>query len=413
MHDPLTPPILSPQPAPTLWRRAEVLLGFEPPLPVAAASTPIAWRQLLQAVAAPYFFSRGLLFVTAWLALVLDPKMDSKTWHAFPTIPALDAWARWDSGWYASVALSGYYSAGGPANVNFFPLYPWLSLAVSWPLQGWLGRTPAFYLSGMLVSQVAFLLALAGIWQLASQTWGERIARRSVWLVAFFGFSVFFSAVYTESLFLCLSVWAFVAAARDRWWTACVLASLCAVTRTVGGLVGIALAIEYLWRHRGRLDRQALAAGLIPVPLLTMMAFWYHHFGHPLPFVLTQTTVWDKRVGISRLIDVLNSIRNPAEVVSVRVLNGLQFSAIALSLVLTVALRRRLGPGLASFGFLSALLVATTGFSGAGRYASVLFPVFVGAALLLPAKTVRWVLAAQLPLLLYVTWDFAHGWWIN
>jgi hypothetical protein len=102
-----------------LWRRAEVLLGFEPPLPVAAASTPIAWRQLLQAVAAPYFFSRGLLFVTAWLALVLDPKMDSKTWHAFPTIPALDAWARWDSGWYASVALSGYYSAGGPANVNW------------------------------------------------------------------------------------------------------------------------------------------------------------------------------------------------------------------------------------------------------------------------------------------------------
>jgi hypothetical protein len=401
------------EPATTWWRRLESLLGFEPPLPVTGVALPIAWQSLLRAVAAPYFLSRGLLFVTAWLALTLDPKMDSKVWHAFPTIPALDAWARWDSGWYASVALSGYYSAGGPANVNFFPLYPWLSLAVSWPLQGWLGRDAAFYLGGMVVSQLTFLLALAGIWQLASQTWGAAVARRSVWLVAFFGFSTFFSAVYTESLFLCLSVWAFVAAARDRWWTACGLASLCAVTRTVGGLVGIALALEYLWRHRGRFNRQALAAGLIPIPLLGMMAYWYHRFDHPLPFVLTQTTVWDKRVGISRLIDVLNSIRNPAEVLSVRVLNGLQFSAIALSLVLTVVLRRRLGPGLAGFGFLSALLVATTGFIGAGRYVSVLFPVFVSLALGLPAGSVRWVIAAQLPLLLYVTWDFAHGWWLT
>src|SRR6266550_1594793 len=86
-----------------------------------------------------------------------------------------------DAWWYRSIARDGYDRrpfAPGASNWAFFPLYP-------------------------------LTLACGGT---------EDDAGRAVFYVAFFPTSYFLSLPLPESIFLFLTVGAFLAAQRDRWW---------------------------------------------------------------------------------------------------------------------------------------------------------------------------------------------------
>lgn len=366
-----------------------------------------SWR----AAIAPFVATRIALFIFAWLSLVYSAP-DPKLWRAFPDALGLDGWARWDSGWYESIATEGYhYTPGIACNVNFFPLYSWLVGALTWPLDGVLPARQAFHLVGVLVSLGAFYVALAGLHRLVATQWGDKLAQRTLWLVALFPFSLFYSAVYTEGVFLMLSVWAFALAAERKWAWACLLASLAAVTRTVGALVAVGLAVTYLQQRRWRMDRDALWFLVTPLPLFALMYWFWQRFGEPLPFLKTYTTVWDKRPGIGRLIDVVNSVRSPHEVPGLRLQNGVYLVVVFGVIALSLAYWRRLGWGMAFYGAVSALLVALTGFNGAGRYMAVLFPAFIALAMLTEQRGYRIALTVQAPLLLWFTYDFAH--WLH
>jgi hypothetical protein len=87
--------------------------------------------------------------------------------------------------------------------------------------------------------------------------------------------SFFFSAVYSESLFLALSIGAVYAARRERWAWAGALGLLAATTRSAGVLLLVPLAMIYLWdagRPRLRTMRplrpDALWLALVPLGLL-------------------------------------------------------------------------------------------------------------------------------------------------
>ena len=90
----------------------------------------------------------------------------------------------------------------------FFPLYPWLIRALAFV-------TRSDLVAGVLISLVAFAIALCcciGWWRSIS---ARRSRRTTVMLVAFCPMSMFFSAVYTESLFLALSIGSIYAARRE------------------------------------------------------------------------------------------------------------------------------------------------------------------------------------------------------
>ena len=74
----------------------------------------------------------------------------------------------------------------------------------------------------------------------------EDAARRTVVLIAFFPAAVFFSAAYTESLFLALSVGVLLAARRERWALAGALGALAAATRSMGVLLIVPALLMYL-----------------------------------------------------------------------------------------------------------------------------------------------------------------------
>jgi len=158
--------------------------------------------------------------------------------------------ARWDAAWYLVIAHHGYQTALGSATASrtaFFPLYP-LGLAAI----ARLGIPPVA--AGVLLSVCALAFALYGIHRLTTlELPGSRAgetARLAVLLMAFAPMAFFFSAVYSESLYLALSVALFWCARQGRWALVGVLGALAAATRSTGIVLMLPALMLYLYGPR-------------------------------------------------------------------------------------------------------------------------------------------------------------------
>ena len=175
--------------------------------------------------------------------------------------------ARWDAAWYLTIARDGYGDAHAHAQAAFYPLYPLLMRA-----GGWVVGSPL--VAGILISLACFLGALVLLHRLVTLELGDAYARPAVLLVAFFPSALFFSAVYSESLFLLVSVGAFLAARRERWALAGALGGLAALTRNSGVLLLLPLALLFLYGPRSGGTPTAARARWLPRYRLAPQALW-------------------------------------------------------------------------------------------------------------------------------------------
>jgi hypothetical protein len=161
--------------------------------------------------------------------------------------------ARWDAAWYETIAHYGYrpdLGAFTAPRTAFFPLYPLGLRAISE-----LG-VPAV-LAGVLLSLLALTLGLYGLHRLCTLEAarlrladGGGIARLAVLTCALAPMAFFFSALYSESLYLALSVGVFLCARRGRWGPAAACAALAGATRSTGIVLALPLALLYLYGPR-------------------------------------------------------------------------------------------------------------------------------------------------------------------
>jgi Gpi18-like mannosyltransferase len=203
--------------------------------------------------------------------------------------PFWDQFTRYDSGWYYQIARYGYWFVPGgpsagidkPGKIAYFPLYPLLMRYAG----RWFGSSAAdVYLGGIAVSWVAFALALALLFSLARLDLERDAADRAVLLTAIFPFSFFFGLVYTESLFLLLTVAAFYAFRTRRWIVGGVAAGLATATRVNGVLLLPALAwIAWTTAGDSKRDRALAAVGLLlsVSGITAYSAYVYHLSGRP------------------------------------------------------------------------------------------------------------------------------------
>jgi hypothetical protein len=284
----------------------------------------------------------------------------------------------------------------------FFPLYPLTVRAVSFLF----GST---VVAGLVVSAAAFLAALVALWRLADLELGSGAAGRTVWLLALFPASLFFSAIYAESLFLALSVGAFLAARQGRWARAALLGAAAGATRNTGAFLIVPLALFY-WQSRPgparRPDRDALWLLLAPVGALAFAAYQWAHFGDPLTGAHAERWWGRELVGPLRGLQAVGE--NVGDVVS-NLVHGVHLSSVAsqlgllgcmaLAVVAFAGVVRRLpapywtwaGIGLVSM--LSAPM-PNSPLSATPRFLAVLFPLFMwGGAVLTRPRLLLPVLA--------------------
>ncbi len=278
---------------------------------VSEFSTGSRWW-LLRDVLLAFVVSRAFLYLIAYLAQYLRA---GEFLAAFSDFPVLNIWAHWDSGWYMQIVNGSYWRdstkdlTSGMTSFPFFPLYPLLVKALAVPIAAVWHSAAATLLSGLLISNGALIGALICLHRLTCMEATEDDARRAVIYALFFPMGFFFSAFYTESLYLFLSVAAFYAGRRGKWVVAGLVGGLSALTRPTGVLILLPLLLMYArdrqWNVR-KFDRQVFALILIPALFAIYPLFLYTLVGNPLAFVDAQSawghaTSWPWRTLFSPL----------------------------------------------------------------------------------------------------------------
>lgn len=285
---------------------------------------------------------------------------------------------RGDSGWYVEIARRGYDRAAFETtkqhNWVFFPLYPMVVRLAA----GWTGE---FLIWGALLSNGLFFLALILLHKLVTSLGDDKpTADRAVFYTAIFPVSYFFSLPMTESLFLCLNMASFLAAARGRWWLAGVCGGLSSAARVNGVLLVPVLALFYLQQtDRSKWRGDVLWLALVPVGLLTFMFFLWKITGNPLAFIDAQAA-WQRKGGFF-LLTLYEYIKSPLKVIEPWNFRALHFGAAILALGAAFFWARRKEWAFAVLTFLSILLpLSLGGLHSTTRYVAVIFPVFIALA---------------------------------
>lgn len=334
----------------------------------------------------------------------------------------LNIWARWDAGWYLTLANNGYQpspAAGGQANWAFFPAYPTLASLLSRLTH--LPLLPAM----LVISNASFLLALVLIHRLARAEFDRRTADVAVVLLCAAPGSYIFSAAYTESLFLAALTGSFLLLRSRRWIAAGAAAGLAALTRNLG----VGLVILFAWDGVGELwtafrNRRVTAAPVAAcagsllriacgaaIPLLALAGFCLvlqARTGDPFAFMHIQKA-WGRTIGVP-FASPLRGLRWPSGIVEGNLINfAASWAALALVAVLATMRRWRL---LLLAVFLT-LVPLAAGVGSYARFTLVIVPLWLAAAKLLsdrPAAVAPTVLIlATVNGFMMVAWTLGLG----
>jgi hypothetical protein len=347
-----------------------------------------AWRIAAAALAFRAF--SALLAFLINVAFPLD-RPEPVTMFGRPS-PFWDPFTRYDAGWYYQIARYGYlFVVGGPSvgvgkpgKIAYFPLYP-LLMRFAGRL---FGRTDAaVYLGGIVVSWTAFVLAMVALFHLAKRDVPGDRAEQAVLFTAIFPFSFFFGMVYTESLFLLLTVVSFYGFRTRRWMLGGVSGALATATRVNGILMLPALA-WLAWRgaEPNTRDRVLAVIGLLLVGcgVGAYSVYVYHLSGNPFEWAASIER-WGYHPGGAPWIVHARLVRSllthPYSYLAgdgtapYDTLNGL--SAL-LAVIAVPFVWQRFGAGYGLFMLANLGLPLSSGqYEGLGRYCSVMFPLFI------------------------------------
>ncbi|HET9720983.1 MAG TPA: mannosyltransferase family protein [Solirubrobacteraceae bacterium] len=350
----------------------------------------------------------------------------------------------WDAQAYLSIARSGY--SGGAALAPFFPGYPILIRLFAFSPQ-------ATVIAGIAISIVLFALGSYLLWRLVALDYGDRVARLTVLLIAVFPTSLFFSAVYSESLYLAASLAAIYAARRDAWPYAGLCGAIATASRSNGVLVLIPLLLIYLYGPRPTPARHGPGPGprhaiggdvawllLVPAPLLLFLAYMGAH-GDWLAPVHSLHAYWGRSFvpfagiwrGAAAAWHAIQQIRGASHTpnlahgalrevntptrISIANLTDMGFLLFAIgSLVVSI---RKLPAAYSAYAIASIFLAVSEPFPGEPlaslpRYLLVIFPLMLSLAIRLTdhPRGARALLILSSGLMLLFASQFARGLWI-
>lgn len=188
----------------------------------------------------------------------------------------INPWAQYDAAAYVDIAANGYNAAfaEGRGNYGWYPLYPLMIRAL-----GFIG----YYFAGFMISNTLSVAAAAVMYLAIKKDFTGDTAFKAVALMSLFPTSYFFSAVYTESLFLLETAAFFWFSGKGNHLFAGIAGFLAALTRMQGSL--LFLPSLYVNVKKGG---NVLYSLLIPLGFAAMLAYQFAVTGDPLAQFATQ-----------------------------------------------------------------------------------------------------------------------------
>lgn len=225
--------------------------------------------------------------ITKLLILILlyssHPFEFTKTVHYLGVHGLLNVFTSYDSQWYLAIAQHGYYAIFLTA---FFPLYPLLIYLGHFVFH-------SYALSGVAISWIANLwtgFVLVKIVRLKSYPLSEK---KLLWLFYLSPIAVFMSSVYSESLFLLVTLWGWYLIQRKQWWLAGIVTGLAIWTRNFGVVFGVIGMLEVFLISR---EWSSLIKYAIPpfIMGLFFLAWQWMTTGNPITFSIVEKTIWGR-----------------------------------------------------------------------------------------------------------------------
>lgn len=346
-----------------------------------------------------------LLIVLAWLFVVnlfgfvalnrfnLAPDT-AYVWITPESFPTSQNWdfigmhGRWDTFWYLDIVKNGYYLQENNtlSNVVFFPLYPTLIKLVGTILLG------NYILAGWLISMSALAIACVIFHKLLKEFHPDINSELPILLMLIFPTAFFFNIVYTESLFLMLTLATFYLTFKKKYYHAGVFALLGALTHSNG----VFLALPILWETIRLNGWKSIFSGkIVPVflaPIGTFAFLFYDYLKfHDLFLFFKIESAWGR--GFVFNIDHFSFFSHPS-IVNMGI--DIFFTILIISAIVLVY--KKILPLYGVFMSLTVISALTSGtLMSIGRYSLALFPLFILLAKI-KNKTIlqTWILASML-----------------
>ena len=201
--------------------------------------------------------------------MLLEPFYQKRDAWVYSEEPWLDLWAVFDSGWYMNIAKLGYSTtvatdpaSFGKVNYSFFPLYPLLIRFVS-------EFTDDLYLAGIIISNISLIAASIFLFKLMKMEHDEDTSLASIKYLFIFPTSFIFSGVFTESLFLALTLACFYYARRGKFLAVGIVGFFLSLTRIPGVIIILPMLWEYQRGSRKLFTKDLVYLMLIPLGLVT------------------------------------------------------------------------------------------------------------------------------------------------
>ena len=321
--------------------------------------------------------------------------------------PLLNLPARFDAGWYGSIALDGYSFQGRwdrQQNIAFFPAFPMLMRAAGHPFGAFAPRAPRdvrlarLLWAGVLISIAAFAWASVYLWRLAAETVGDARAPAAVALLASYPFAVFFSAPYTEALFLLGCLGCVYHLRRAELLPAAAWGLLVGLTRPNGFLLSVVLVVMLLERSREltrsparQVAKSVLAAASPGLGMLVYSVYVHRLTGDFFGWARLHEA-WGR--SFSGLAPVQRAYGWLVDEGLLVVLQNVPYDTLnSLGLIFALAMvwpvARRLGPAFALFVLINVVPpMLAGGVLSMGRLTSTLFPLFIALAAMVPPRAI-------------------------
>ncbi len=288
------------------------------------------------------------------------------------------AMCKWDCQWYLTIINDGYDLAPrttpklwkGLANWAFFPLYPYVvKILVA------ITKISAVKV-GIVLNQFIVLLALMTFYKYLKLFVNELNSRFGVVLLAFSPFSVYFTSLYTEALFLLLSLLSFYYMRTNRLILSALCGGFLSATRPLGVMFSLPFLGHQLLHTKFTVKSVIKIILLFFISICGLLIYMYYLQVHVSDYLAFQHIQkgwgrhgFDTQNPVNQLIKWANDTHN------------FLFFSISVAISIYLLFKKHFAEAL--FNLLCILPGALTGtMMSEGRFCGTLFTLYFGVVIL-------------------------------